>query len=179
MVVFVNGIRLSEGRNAVDGQNAHGGCLEFPGLQTPRRRESLITDRCWMLLVPLRRLMKQFPALEVTLVSSTSGDGLYRALADSADMEAELIRQLLLDGHQLKGAALAVTQTTSFRLPDGRIMLRPSSNRTVVEYAKQLGGANEGTMYLVDRQGLIVDRVSFGSDLEKLVDIVLQQPEHP
>ncbi len=153
--------------------------------------DTLVNDRCWSALVSVRRLMRRFPTLEVTLLSATTGRTLYRALPDSAAAEAEMLQRWLLQGHQLKGAALAVTRSKFFRLPapDRRLMRLRSSDPNVVQY-EQLGGHPRiGTAYLVDRDGLLVDELQFyrGGEfgfeegkLGKMIDAILQQPvSHP
>jgi hypothetical protein len=132
-------------------------------------------------LATVRRVMRRFPSLEVTLLAATTGRTLYRALPDSALAEAEMIRRHLLEGYQLKGAALAVIRSKFFRLPapDRRLMRVRSSDRNVVQY-EQLGGKpGVGMAYLVDRDGLVVDEVQGQREegkLVKMIDAVLQQP---
>lgn len=183
LVVFVEGTGSPGEKPAVDGYTANRRKCLSP---IADRREVVVENRCGWFLAPVRRLMRRFPALEVTLVAATTGSVLYRGLPDSAVVEAEMIRQLLVDGYRLQGAALAVVQSKFFRLPapDRRLIRVRSSDRNVAEY-EQLGGAKgsagPGMAYLIDREGLVVDAMSLDeSQFVGLIDAVLKQPaRHP
>lgn len=182
LVVFVEGMGSPRQQAAVGGDMVDRCVWSIPDRETL----GVVTDECWPQLVVVRRLMRRFPALEVTLIAATTGSTLYRGLPDSAAVEAAMIRRLVLDGHQMPpGAALVVSQSKFFRLPapDRRLIRVRSSDRNVAQY-EQLAPAGSGMAYLVDRDGLVVDAMRVKRDTEPmlrdLINAVLQQPtSHP
>jgi hypothetical protein len=119
-------------------------------------------DDCWAPYASVHRLAQRFPALEVTIVARTWG--FFSQMAPPApNREADVLRELLQDFHQLPGA-LAVTATDFWRLdpPDRRRIDRPTANETHYSFGRtwQIG---RGTTFLVDQSGTIVGVGRLGS----------------
>jgi hypothetical protein len=134
---------------------------------------------CARSLDPLRRLEERFPELEVTVVSPASGHFLYLKDGMTPEREAELTKQWL-ESHGVH-AALAMTTTGSWRLPDpdSRQISRPTGNRTNYSFGSGRRIANSSA-FLIDQDGIVVhtrqmNRWSVYQDYDELIEILLHR----
>ena len=134
---------------------------------------------CARTLAPLRRLEQRFPELEITVVGQTYGHFLYLKEGMTPQREAELTKQWL----EAQGvhAALAMTTTASWRLPDpdSRRLSRPTGDRTNYTFGKRAKIPN-GSAFLIDQDGIVVhvreiNRGSVYQDFGELIDILLHR----
>ena len=130
---------------------------------------------CADLLMPLARLTRRFPEVEVTVVARTLGYFHYLKVPDPAE-EAQLIRRWL-DAYGVR-AALAVTNTDYWRLPnhDRRRIDSETANQENYTFGRRypVGGA-----YLIDQDGLLVhiremNRFS-EADFAELIELLLER----
>ncbi|MBX6332537.1 MAG: hypothetical protein IRY91_11880 [Gemmatimonadaceae bacterium] len=130
---------------------------------------------CAAWLAKTRRLEERFPTLEITIVSRTHGTFLYEP-PPAPPEEAELARQML-ESYRVPNAAIAVTTTPFWRLPepDRRRIDNDLPNRTAYSFDKSWRVGN-GSAFLVDQNGLIVTAWRFDeSDLVQLIDVLMQR----
>lgn len=117
--------------------------------------DSQVADRCARVLIPLRRMMERFPALEVTIVSRTAGHYTYLKDGITPEAEAEHTREWLewfgVD------APVAVATTSSWRISeyDRRRVVRPVPNDENYSFGRTTH-PDAFNAYLVDQAGLIV-----------------------
>jgi hypothetical protein len=140
---------------------------------------------CARSLIPLRRLMERFPALEVTVVAKAHG--FFKYLKDSVTLEREAaLTKRWLESYGVT-AALAMSAPDSWKLdsPDGRTIRSQTANERNYSFGRTAPGANRPLLansaaYLVDEDGLIVhvrqmNRHAVGEDYEKFVQILLER----
>ena len=134
---------------------------------------------CARHLRPLSRLEARFPDLEITVVAQSYGYFLYLKEGITPRKEAELTKQWL-EAHGVH-AALAMTTTNSWRLPDpdGRQVSRPTANRTNYSFGRSWKAGNSAA-FLVDQSGIVVhsrqmNRWSVFDDYNELVEILLER----
>lgn len=140
---------------------------------------------CARSLIPLRRLMERFPALDVTVVAEADGYFMYLKDSVTLEREAELTKRWL-ESYGVT-AALAMSAPESWKLdsPDGRTIRSQSANERNYSFGRTAPGANRPLLansaaYLVDEDGLIVhtrqmNRHSVGEDYDIFVEILLDR----
>ena len=129
----------------------------------------------------LHRLAQRFPDVEATLVAQTNGY-FGDTVPPPPAMEAALWARTWFDVRQLTGA-LAVTNTPFWRLPDPdrRRINRDVPNVVRYNFGRSLSVA-DGTMFLVDADGKIVDIASVNErQVSPLIEILLNRrlTNHP
>lgn len=136
-------------------------CVDSPEQQdfaSDDRRDEYRSGQCWRIGANLRRLAERFPELEITCVTQTHGYFLYAPPPAPAEEAAYIARWVA--GHGIPGT-LAVSSTSFWNLdpPDGRRINRPDSN--AVRYSSGKSSYAHRGMYLVDRDGTLVDAPAF------------------
>ena len=128
-------------------------------------------------MIPLRRLEKRFPELEITVVGQSCGYYLYLKEGMTPEKEAAVTKQSL----EMLGvdAPLAMTTSDFWRLPDpdGRRINSTSDNRTNYSFGKK--DILNGSSFLIDQDGIVVhtslmNRVGF-EDFTEMIEILLQR----
>lgn len=141
--------------------------------------------RCARSLIPLRRLMERFPALDVTIVAKADGYFMYLKDSVTLEREAELTKKWL-ESYDVT-ATLAMSAPESWKLdsPDGRTIRSLTANELSYSFGRIAPVVNRpivanSAAYLVDEDGLIVhtrqmNRFGVGEDYDKLVAILLER----
>jgi hypothetical protein len=121
------------------------------------------SDACWGTASGLRRLAQRFPALAITLVGGTHGYFLDVTPATPAE-EADLTARWGV-AHRFPGVlAVTATQYSHVDSPDDRRIDKPDSNTIRYQFGKSQ--RTPGMAYLVDQDGLLVDVIGWGWNLE-------------
>jgi len=137
-----------------------------------------LVDRCARVLVPLRRLMARFPALEVTIISNTDGYFGYLKEDITPEEEARLTREWL-DSFGID-APLAVVNTESWRISehDRRRVPVPDANVENYSFGRTTAPEMYGT-YLVDGDGIVVHerQANRHSEVEyaRMIEVLLER----
>ena len=123
----------------------------------------------------LHRLAKQYPSLEITIVTKTSGAFVYEAPPSAAE-EVEWIRKWT-EARDAPGA-VAVSFAPFLRLPapDGRRVNRDAPNSLRYSFGKNWK-VNSGTWFLADQGGTIVAFMGDEHDLSQYIDVLVSR--HP
>jgi hypothetical protein len=138
---------------------------------------------CQATYARLRRLARQFPALEITLVAQTQG-WFDKAAPPAPAEEAALLAHAWLEERQIP-AALAVTATPFWRLadPDRRRINRDVPNAIHYTFGRPSARARGITnlapfdAYLIDQVGALVTVSSLNEDqLPQLIATLLARP---
>jgi hypothetical protein len=134
----------------------------------------------------LRRLARQFPEVEVTLVTTTRGSLDLGAPPATPAAEAALLAHTWLDEQQLPGA-LGVVATNFWRLPgmdrrrinpDGPTLTSYSFGHTWQPAGSHGTGSTPATAFLVDQNGTVVETTPdiSESQMAELISILLARP---
>jgi hypothetical protein len=136
---------------------------------------------CQATYAQLRRLGRQFPALEITLVAQTQG-WFDKAAPPAPAEEATLLDHAWLEERHLPGA-LAITTTPFWRIadPDRRRINRDLPNSTHYAFGRSAaaGLLNAGLtgVFLVDQDGAVISASALNEqDLPELIAILLARP---
>lgn len=137
-------------------------------------------DPCHAAYAALRRLAKQYPSVEVTIVGRTSGYIPFTGIATPSE-EVAMMQKWWLGFHRLPGT-LAVATTQFFRLAglDRRRIDKPVSNDINYLFGQKKDEISNRTMYLIDTNGTILysDRLSLRAEsiLAEMLDVIMQRP---
>jgi len=159
----------------------YGGCRTEVIWRDPRvSRQNFGGSSCWGAYSAIRRFVERYPALDVTIVSQTTG---YVAETQplSPELEAQLLRSWWLEFHRLP-ATLVISNPTHFKLsqPDGRRIDAPTPN--TLGYVFGVGASVGNTQaYLVDVNGMILHAEPLNSPSERrfgeLLDVVMNREQ--
>jgi hypothetical protein len=134
---------------------------------------------CARSLIPLRRLMKRFPALDVTVVAEANGFFMYLKDSVTLEREAELTKRWLESYGVTAPLAMSAPESWKLDSPDGRTIRSRTANERNYSFGRNGGVANSAA-YLVDEDGIIVhtrqmNRHGVGEDYDVLVEILLER----
>jgi hypothetical protein len=152
----------------------------FKGFITMSRPE------CQTTTARLRRLARQFPTVEITLLAETRGWFSLGAPPATAAAEAALLAHTWLEEEQLPGA-LGVVATDFWRLPgfDRRRINRDGPNQKHYSFGQgwAVAGARQSestvaTAFLLDQNGIVVEtnHAVDESQMSELISILLARP---
>ena len=116
--------------------------------------ELSLYGNCAEVMYSLRRLMKRFPELQVTIAARTEGHFKYVKEHLDPEAEAQLIRRWV-DAYAV-GAALSVTSTRFWRLSDHD--RRRINEKTANEKRYSFGGVwnANNSAFLIDEAGIVI-----------------------
>ncbi len=127
----------------------------------------------------MRRMAKQFPALEMTIVAQTAGF-LGQAPPVAPNEEAKLMREWWLGFHQLP-ATVAVSRTEYFNLPAPDSRRIDHVTQTEIDYGFDKGvGPGVRAAFLVDEHGMVLLAGPFGrydeDQWREMLDAIMNRP---